>query len=1010
MLRAGLALLAAAVIAGAWAVRMPVAERVMKAAASAAGYDVAFKVTALDFGQVAANEVRLGPPDAPDVEAAVVRLQFRLSEVLSGRIRGLEVETATVRVGWDDGRLRFAGRRPPWEGPPARLRLADVRVLADTPFGLIEADVNADGDRATGWRVEATARTSPDPADAARIVIEDAALTAVLTPEDAHGSLALVITEANAPAWRLGPTVVSGDFQGALNDPEDWDTLTGEGVLTAAVEGAGFEADAATRVAQAFAPPPRGAGGAVIAPHLQEARFALESALRAFGGSADIGFRLQGSRVDARLNAPLKLAGASGARFDIRMSSRASAQVDLVSGEATLRRFRARLRGEGLPRVTSRIGQMEIKPKAGREPWLYADADLSVDPWDVAGVSAGMELDLLRLTVTRREWRVAAAGRAAVDGARGGAALRGVGLAADLEIVGRDGVVSVTPRAGAVARATVQDATLAGVAFRDVSMHVRPAPAGRPLVSWSSEGLGVAATVRDLDFLAARPELGARLRALAVEVVHDRPVAGELAWRLRVQGPRVDGRLADGGRVRMDARVIDASWLNQTPPPQAANDAAAEEAVEPEVSGAAEARVTFETLSINAEKGLASVADAAGEVVLTMRDGAPATGRATLARALVRDQARVHRVAPLRVSVAAEIDGSQIAGLARAALADSGDEVVQADVAYDLAEGAGSARYATPVVTVGRGRLGVADVSPIMGLAARGMAGALQAQGDARFRLRPDPRSPVALEAMTLRLNISDVDVNTPLGRLDGVKADLAFSDLVRPRTDGVQTITAEAYTPGVPLTQVSAAIALADGLVSGDPVTATLAGGEVALEPLEVDIAGRAATGLIAVRRLDLAALTQAANLPGVEMTGLVSGGGYIEAAPLSLRFDNVRLAALGPGVVTLGGDAAPLAADVGDNAGEALGAEALQAADAGEDDAQAGAPDAVEDPGPPTPAPFAYDRMEVSLDGDVRAVTLVVEAWPRDDGAPRRETMVVDLSEILRAAPGGEAAPPSQ
>lgn len=988
MLRAGLALMAAAVAAGAWAVRIPVAERVMKAAASAAGYDAAFTVTALDFSQVAASDVRLGPAEAPDLEAAAVRLQFRVSEVLSGRVRGAEVEAATVRATWDGEGVRLAGRRPLLEGLPARVRLSDVRVLVDTPFGRIEADVDAQGDRKAGWRVAAVARTAAEPAAAAGVVIEEATLTAALTPQDAHAALTVVMTEANAAAWRLGATRVSGQFQGALDDPDDWASLKGDGALSLAIEGAGLEADAAADVARLLAPEPRGPVGAGLAPHFQEARFALESALRAFGVSGDFEFRLAGPRLEARLNAPFKVTGASGARFDVRMSSRASAQIDLASREATLRRFRARLRGDGLPRVTSRLGLVEIKPRAGRENWVFADADLSVEPWDVAGVSAGMELDLLRLTMTRREWRVAAAGRAALDGARGAAALRGVGLAADLDIVGRDGTVSVTPRAGAVARATVQDAALAGVAFRDVSMHVRPAPAGRPLLVWSADGVGVAATIRDLDMLAARPELGARVRALAVEVVHDGPAEGERAWRLRVQGPRVDGRLADGDRVRMDARVIDATWLAERAAADSEDDPGDNADAENEAGGAAvasrtaEARVTFETVSVSAEKGLAAIADAAGEVVVTLRDGAPATGRATLARALVRDQARVNRVAPLRVSFAAEIDGSHVTGLARAALADSGEEVVQADITYDAEAGAGTARYATPMVTVGRGRLSLGDVSPVLGLADGRLAGALQAQGDAQFQLRADPRAPVALDAMTLQLKVADVDVTTPLGRLDGVQADLDFADVVRPRTNGVQTITAKAYTPGVALTQVSAAIALADGLVSGDPVTASLAGGEVALEPLTVDIAERAASGVIAVRRLDLAALTTAANVPGVEMTGLVSGGGYIEAAPLSLRLDDVRLAALGAGVVTFA-DSPGATADGGANAAEDAGGAA---------------------------APFAYDRLEVALDGDVRAVTMVVEAWPEAGGAPRRETYIIDLAEILRAAPTTTSAAPSR
>lgn len=969
-----------AIVAGAWSARLGVAGHMLKAVAAGAGHSAELRVTALNLGRIELANVRLGPSEAPHLTAQRIDARFRLAELFGGRLAALSVQNARAEAAWTPAGLTIAGfaLAPAPDGtPPPRVALEDVTLAVDTALGPAEIALSAEGDARAGWRLDASLAAAPpqqqpqiadsDAGDAGgeptppSFTVEAGRLSARLAPEAAQISLDLTLTDAQGPQLSAAQWTFSAAFVGVMPDPAQLASLAGEGQASLALRAMGLEADAAGGVAQAWvpgAPPPL---DRLVNPHLLQARAAIDSALRRFDADMDAAYTVSDGVMDVTLSAPMTVTGANGVAAQADVEDGGLIRVDLVARSWEVRRARAEIAGEGAPSVMADVAAASFNAEGRRR--LLIDSDLRMAPWDAEGVAAGMELDLLRLDAGPRDWSIAAAGRAAFDGRRGDIALRGAGIAADLEIMGEDRAVSVIPRDGAAPRITIQDGVIAGVALRDLSMRVRAASGGRPFMRIAPQGFEAAAVFRDVDMLAARSDVGARLRALAVEMRHDAPGrdydAAERRWAFRAQGPRVDGRFQDGSRVRLDGRVLDLTLERPARERSDESGATADDGLVPaSPARPLDATLMFETVSVDAERAPVMITEASGELVLEAAGDAPLTGRATVARAQIADRALLAQFAPLRLSFVGDIAEGAVSGASRVTLAASGRELAEADITYRWADGGrtGVARFSTPRLLLTPDRLQLVDVLPVMGRVVRSARGALQAEGEARFTA-PDPEGTFArLDSASVTLTAADLALTTPMGRIEGAAATFRFADIIDPRTDGPQTITIASYDPGVAVRDLTLEVDLpGEGVITAPKVEGMLAGGAVSLSQLSLDWERRRAQGMASVSDLDLTRFGRALDLQGVTMTGRVSGAGAVSMDPLSLRFDEVRLAASEGGALLYEGDAQ-------------------------------------------TWSDISYQTMAATLDGDLRNLTITIDAQTADGAEPVARALLVNAADILR------------
>ncbi len=977
----GWALGAVAVVAFAWSVRLPVAGQVLQALTAHHGYEARFRVTALHFGRVALRDVRFGSEAAPDLVAGELEARFRLTDVFAPRFRELIVRDAEVRARWTPGGLVMGGIRVPGPTPggrPPKIDVQDTRILWELAGGVVPLDVMAVGDRREGWRLELLGAPGGYGAGAETLEVDALRLAAVLTPQRAEISWDVRLTDVALSDGRAQAVRLAGGFDGVMDDPGDWTSLAGAGSLRAAISGGGLNDAHATASAQMMAPPAPALLQPALGPHLQEARFAVEGALRNFEAAADLSFALRNGRAQLTLNAPLRVTGAKGVEARLSPQNNAQVEIDGRSGEIALRRLSAAITGPGLPMMEAFIGSTLADVRPWRERLLSVDGDLRMEPWTASGIVLGADADLVRLNADARGWELALGGRVAADGRRGAVMLQGAGLSAELDITGRDGVIAGSAREGAAPRVTVEDAALDDVALRDISTRLRPASDGAPYFRFGPDGVDLAAVFRDVDFLAARPDLGARLRALAVEVRHEsRGVDYDQAdqiWEVRAQGPRLDGRFADGARARLDGRVVDVLLQQRTA--RLAADAEAGSANDaPATTGAidadapqrvTQAAITFETIAIDAEQAPVLFSEAAGEITLMLRQGAPITGAITLSRSQIADRALLAQFAPLGVSFIGDLDGPHIGGTAQVALATSGRALAEVGLRYDVATRAGDAQFATPRVLFTPDRLQPVDIFPVTGRTVRGARGGLQVSGLARFQAPAADGAAFAFTASSLNLDADDVSLTTPLGRMESISGVFEFADIITPRTAEPQLLSMGAFDPGVPITNVEMTLNLpGDGSIHAEPVRGLLAGGEVTVGPLDIVLDRREARAFAEVEGLDLARLASALGVNGLAMSGRVSGGGHVAIDPLSLRFEDMRLAAT------------------------ETGALAYRPASGG-----AASPDSV------LSQPVTYDMLALEMDGDLRNLTLRLDVTPVGAAEPLREALLVNAADVLRRA----------
>ena len=284
----------------------------------------------------------------------------------------------------------------------------------------------------------------------------------------------------------------------------------------------------------------------------------------------------------------------------------------------------------------------------------------------------------------------------------------------------------------------------------------------------------------------------------------------------------------------------------------------------------------------------------ASDVALTLDTGGDGP-LATLTAGRVEHLGRPSFAAPARIE--AKLTRSP-EGLLRA---DGRIAVIGAPFEVELlavhspSAGSGSVSLNRTVVDFEPGRLQPGDLSPLLAEQVERAQGTVELSGHIGW-------SSDGLESSGT-LELVDLDLTTPYATLEGLQGPIGFDRLVRPRTDGLQTIWAERAVAGLPLTEVTVRFEL-DWPIAGPQIRLDLAEGRIAGGRVFVaaeHLAPLAERNQMTVRveALSLAQLVQELEVEGVTAEGTLEGQVPVALGPEGLSIDQGRLDAVETGSI---------------------------------------------------------------------------------------------------------------
>ncbi|MBU6371936.1 MAG: YdbH domain-containing protein [Alphaproteobacteria bacterium] len=143
---------AVVLLGGAWIIRLPAADALLRSAIAERGATASFQVDRLDLAGARLGDVRIGPQAKPDFEARSVTVSFGWG--WGPRLAGVAVEGGRLRAAWTPAGLdlgdlgKLAGPGP----SAARKPLPDLKISAKnltadlaTPYGPLTARIEAAG-------------------------------------------------------------------------------------------------------------------------------------------------------------------------------------------------------------------------------------------------------------------------------------------------------------------------------------------------------------------------------------------------------------------------------------------------------------------------------------------------------------------------------------------------------------------------------------------------------------------------------------------------------------------------------------------------------------------------------------------------------------------------------------------------------------------------------------------------------------------------------------------------
>lgn len=303
-------LLLAVMIAAVWAwqQRRGLAEQVIGQALAERGIEpVSFSVSFIGLRSISLSDVVIGDPAAPDVHVDNVSVSYSLGELMSGRVRSIDVGEARGRLALSEDGLSFGALDPLLKGeggggaaqiPPVEIESAHIEIK--TPEGILSIvgplAIVPDGD---AFAVSTAGILISETGDAPRVAPLHAAGAARIAPGAIHveGQISAADGErSGVPLMR-----VEGEYDIALRQG----ALRGEGALSLDRDGL-----TVSRLAPVLAPYYIDLTGAVS--YRGEAVFDGEAI--SVNGEADmqnLALR-QTAAGDARLTGLVKLAAVTG--------------------------------------------------------------------------------------------------------------------------------------------------------------------------------------------------------------------------------------------------------------------------------------------------------------------------------------------------------------------------------------------------------------------------------------------------------------------------------------------------------------------------------------------------------------------------------------------------------------------------------------------------------------------------------------------------------------------------
>ncbi len=903
----------AAAVVAVWSYREPIARDAIDDYLAARGVPASYDIRAIETRRQRLEHIRIGNPAHPDLTADWAEIDVGPS--LSGltvkavRAGGVRLRGRLVQGGLTLGtvdRLLPARSGAPFRLPDIDLSLEDARMRLDTPYGQIGAKVDGQGDLRGGFEGK-LALVAPTLARDVRCAAQGVT---------AYGDISII---ARRPTFQ-GPVRLASLNCGSLRGTE------GALLLDASVAESGADW--------------RGSGNLDL-------RRASVPGARAADVKARAAFRGDARKTDADVTLRLGelIAG------DVR------AARTLIAGQATLGRrglvFNGRLAAADVaaPRLVSRAaGRLSAVPQglpvspAARQ---LAQALTGLNRGMAGRASIALSYVDAQPTFALSDLRVSSASGAGFDlsgkdvvtyderGTRlsGLARFGGGGFPAGrAELSGAGGIARLAPFVSNGSRIVLAPVRFA--ALKDGLSVDTQAVIDGPLGSGRITGLVV-----PLRLVPGRafpsgclPVAFRQVRVAALRIGPTRLAPCLTDEGITIAAPRLRGAMG-ASPFRLDAAAGRYSY---------ANGGFRLTGVDATIGGADRlSRINADVLDGRSVAGgfSGTVNGAAGQIGAVPLRLSDAAGRWSFRSGMLRidgdgtlsDTAPDRRFLPMRAAdMRVTLRGGQVHGTVRLAEPKSGAEVADVAFGHDLASGVGSADLDVAALTFGP-RLQPEAITPkTLGVVANVF-------GTVRGRGRIDWTGDAVRS--TGQFRTEGLNFAAAFGPVEGMKGEIAFSDLLGLVTAPDQKVTIAAINPGIAVTQGVITYRLLPGYrAQVDGGRWPFAGGFLILEPTVLDMSSAAARRLtFRVEGLDAARFIAAMEFDNVAATGIFDG-------ELPMVFDDQGGRIVGGKLVARGGGTLSY---VGQVSNENLGTMGRFAFDALKS--------------------MKYDRLAIDLDGAI-------------------------------------------
>ncbi|HEX6866632.1 MAG TPA: YdbH domain-containing protein [Caulobacteraceae bacterium] len=259
----------------------------------------------------------------------------------------------------------------------------------------------------------------------------------------------------------------------------------------------------------------------------------------------------------------------------------------------------------------------------------------------------------------------------------------------------------------------------------------------------------------------------------------------------------------------------------------------------------------------------------------------------------ISDTADETRFNPVRASGRAQL----AAGVWRGAFpvtSDAGYPVADIALTHDVASGRGEARIDASHLMFAKEGLQPGALSPL-GEIAR------DAEGPAAFTgvLSWGPDG----VASSGELSTTGLNFRSPAGQVSGLRTRIVFTSLAPLISEPDQKMTVDKLAAIIPLTDAKVTFDLVEDAATVDAATATVADGEVTLEPMTLPL-GKSPTvkGVLNLSRINIGSLVADTSLADrIKVDAVVDGRLPFELGPDGLRFFAGQLHAVQPGRISI-------------------------------------------------------------------------------------------------------------